>query len=120
MNVKDNVPATRTEQSSRDIPLRLKACREAAGYNTGTAAAKELGVSVATYNAHENGHRGLTVTAAIQYATFFRVSLDWLILGKAHDSSDIAARSGTKTMGDDALANIVKTAMREVLSERAK
>ncbi|SDH08072.1 LexA family transcriptional regulator [Pelagibacterium luteolum] len=60
---------------------RLKDARIAAGYKTGTDAAQAMKISVATYNAHENGHRGLTLKAAERYADFFNVRESWLLVG---------------------------------------
>lgn len=50
-------------------------------YESASEAARAIGVPVATYVSHENGHRGLGRSAK-RYARFFRVSLDWLELGK--------------------------------------
>jgi phage repressor protein C with HTH and peptisase S24 domain len=58
---------------------RLKKARIEAGFKSGTEAAAAMGVSVATYNAHENGHRGLTVRSAEKYADRFSVRTSWLL-----------------------------------------
>ena len=50
-------------------------------YESASDAARAIGVPVATYVSHENGHRGLGRSAQ-RYAKFFRVSLNWLVLGK--------------------------------------
>jgi hypothetical protein len=51
-----------------------------AGYRMASDAARDLGVSIATYLSHENGTRGLGRTA-VQYAQFFNVDLGWLLTG---------------------------------------
>lgn len=60
---------------------RLRAARIDAGYATGTAAARAMGVKPPTYLGHENGTTGLRRGAAIRYAKFFGVSIDWLLTG---------------------------------------
>ncbi len=61
---------------------RLTKARQGAGYRTRTEAAKALGVAVATYVAHENGHRGLTVQSSEKYAKAFNVRSAWLLTGE--------------------------------------
>lgn len=41
-----------------------------------------MGVSPPTYLGHENGTTGIRRGAAIRYAAFFGVSIDWLLTGK--------------------------------------
>jgi len=52
-----------------------------AGYETATDAARAMGMKPPTYLGHENGTTGLRRTAAIRYARFFGLSLDWLLTG---------------------------------------
>lgn len=68
---------------STDIEIggRLKVARKAAGYDSASDAATALGMKYPTYAGHENGSRGLQKNLA-RYATFFRVSIDWLLTGK--------------------------------------
>ncbi len=51
-------------------------------YDTASDAARAMNMPVPTYSGHENGSRGVTLDAAMRYAKFFRVSLDWLVFGK--------------------------------------
>lgn len=60
---------------------RLKKSRIDAGYETATDAARAMGVKPPTYLGHENGSTGLRRGAAIRYAKFYGVSLDWLLTG---------------------------------------
>jgi phage repressor protein C with HTH and peptisase S24 domain len=60
---------------------RLRLAREAAKYDTATAAAEAMGVKVPTYVHHENGNSGLS-RAGAKYARFYRISLEWLLTGK--------------------------------------
>ena len=60
---------------------RLQKARIEAGYADATAAAEAMGVKPPTYWGHENGSRGLARSAQ-KYATFFKVSLDWLLSNK--------------------------------------
>ncbi len=61
--------------------LRLKAAREAAGYETATDAAEAMGIPAPTYLAHENGSRGYPATRAKRYADFFGTTAEWLLYG---------------------------------------
>lgn len=63
---------------------RLTWARETSGYKTPTEAARALGVPTPTYLGHENGStgRGVPKEAAIRYALFFNVSLEWLLTNK--------------------------------------
>jgi transcriptional regulator with XRE-family HTH domain len=65
--------------------LRLKR------YESASEAAQAIGVSPSTYIQHENGIRGsgsLPRKAAERYATFFKVSLDWLLTGRGEGPMD--------------------------------
>ena len=59
---------------------RLRWAREQAGYTSASSAAEAMGVPSPTYMAHENGSRGFR-SRADRYATFYRVSLHWLLTG---------------------------------------
>jgi transcriptional regulator with XRE-family HTH domain len=72
---------------------RLRRAREMAGYRMASDAARDLGVSIATYLSHENGTRGLGRTA-IQYAQFFNVDLGWLLTGHGHEETKGSHLSG--------------------------
>jgi hypothetical protein len=60
---------------------RLREARIAAGYETAAAAATAMGIRVPTYTHHENGRNSLSRSGP-RYASFFRVSLEWLLTGK--------------------------------------
>ncbi len=53
-----------------------------AGFKTAREAADSLGMKYATYTQHENGTRGILREADL-YARRFKVSLDWLLRGRA-------------------------------------
>lgn len=65
---------------------RLAWARLTASYATPTEAARAMGVPTPTYLGHENGSggRGLPKDAAIKYAAFFKVSLEWLLTKKGY------------------------------------
>lgn len=66
-----------------DTHERLQQARIAAGYDDAASAARAMGLRPETYQAHENGNRGLTRGGAGErYARFFRVSLEWLLTGR--------------------------------------
>ena len=61
---------------------RLRGARLAAGFETSRAAAAAMGISEFTYNAHENGTRGIKADSAQRYARKFKVPEEWLLYGK--------------------------------------
>lgn len=60
---------------------RLKKSRLKAGFHSASQAADAIGVQASAYTSHENGHRGFHANAE-RYASFYGVSLEWLISGK--------------------------------------
>lgn len=66
---------------------RIRKLRKQNGYTQETLA-KELGIDRSLLSHIESGKRGCTVDNFIQFAVLFHVSLDWLILGKAHNDKD--------------------------------
>lgn len=69
---------------------RLRTIREKRGYDSAKAAAEAMGIAVPTYLQHESGLRGsgsVPRKAAERYASFFRVSPEWLLFG-AGDATD--------------------------------
>jgi phage repressor protein C with HTH and peptisase S24 domain len=65
-----------------DMAERLRAAREAAGYEKPVDAATAFGWKRSTYFAHENGQNGFKAAAAKKYAQAFRVSAAWLLTGE--------------------------------------
>jgi phage repressor protein C with HTH and peptisase S24 domain len=65
---------------------RLAQARKEAGFASGSAAAKALGVREPTYLGHENGSRGFKRASAELYARRFDVSLEWLLTGRGSKS----------------------------------
>lgn len=74
------------EITMNDQARRLQIARAEAGYQTPTEAARALGVKESTYLGHENGSRGISRVAS-RYASFFGVSLDWLLNAKGSPKS---------------------------------
>lgn len=70
-----------TELDGMEIHERLKEARERM-FETAAEAASAMGVNYQTYAAHENGSRGLRRDAALKYAKFFNVSLEFLLTGR--------------------------------------
>ena len=73
-----------------DVAARLKAARQAAGYDSARAAADAIGIPVATYTQHENGTRGLPAGKARLYAHAFAVTPEWLLYGRGPESAPAA------------------------------
>ena len=69
------------EYDGMETHERLRAARERM-YRTAAEAAQALGVSYQTYAAHENGSRGLRREAALRYAKFFNIPLEYLLTGR--------------------------------------
>ena len=84
-----------------EIHERLKAARERM-FETAAEAATAMGINYQTYAAHENGSRGLRRDAAMRYAKFFNVSLEFLLTGRknASSKSDNGARQAPMVDGD--------------------
>lgn len=61
---------------------RLKKAREQAGYKTAAEAVRRFGWNLSTYRSHENGQRNIPRETAPDYARAFRVSPEWLLLGR--------------------------------------
>lgn len=64
-----------------ETAIRLQEAREKRGFSSAKRAAEYFGWSVATYNQHENGQRGIG-RAVGRYAKAFRVSEAWLLTGE--------------------------------------
>jgi transcriptional regulator with XRE-family HTH domain len=67
--------------SDQKLANRLKEARELAGFETGSDAARALGVPIGSYNCHENGTRGFKRDRALKYAKAFKVDPQWLLYG---------------------------------------
>ena len=91
-----------------DIASRLKAARLSAGFDSVSEAARQLGVAVSTYTQHENGTRGIKAASAERYARRFRVSLEWLTLGRG------AQKLQRLLPNEDELAEMLAIAMRKL------
>jgi hypothetical protein len=61
---------------------RLREARERVGFSSAAAAAKAIGVPIATYTGHEANHRGFPAKKAALYAKEFHVSVNWLLFGE--------------------------------------
>ncbi len=70
-----------TDEIKAARAARLKTAREAAGIELDDAA-KAFQIGYSTYAAHENATTPYRLESAVQYAKKFKVSLDWLIVGK--------------------------------------
>lgn len=66
----------------REPHERLAWAQADAGYDSAAAAARAMGMKYSTYAAHVNGTTAFPRDAAKRYASFFRVSMDWLVMGR--------------------------------------
>ena len=82
---------------------RLKAARERM-FNTAAEAAHAMGINYQTYAAHENGSRGLRRDAALRYAKFFNVPLEFLLTGrKSSGRIDAGVRQSAPIVDGDGM-----------------
>ena len=65
-----------------ELGERLRKARVAAGFQSASKAATALGVAVSTYSAHENGQNEYGPREAAVYARKFKVTPEWLLLGR--------------------------------------
>lgn len=70
-------------ESNEAIARRLKATREALGFDQQNEFAKTLGLAPSSYNLFETGQRRMTLSAATRLRRRFGVSLDWIYCGDA-------------------------------------
>ena len=72
---------------------RLRSARMAAGITSASAAARDLGVKISTYNSHERagepGARGYDADDAKRYARRFGVSASWLLTGEGEGAEGV-------------------------------
>lgn len=113
--------AARYQRAVSTPAQRLKAAREAAGYETAKQAAEAMGVAVATYLQHENGTRGVPAARAERYARFFRTTPEWLLYGRGELSSNINSSEGFRPVNRTVplLGEVQAGAWREVVEEYA-
>lgn len=79
---------------------RLRFARERAKFRGPTSVAKELGMSVNTYKAYEQGRNGFGLADAERFANLFGVSLQWLNYGEGSpDDANEPARNEIPIMG---------------------
>lgn len=64
------------------IAERLKKLRIERGFRSAAEAAREMGVSIPTYSAHENGTTPPPRDEVIRYAEFYRTTTDFILTGK--------------------------------------
>jgi transcriptional regulator with XRE-family HTH domain len=85
---------------------RLKEARIKAGFISGSAVARLLGIPIASYNQHERGERNFTQARALRYAQIFRTTPEWLLYG----------RSGRSEPSIEELQQMLDNVFREVLT----
>lgn len=75
---------------TEDQGQRLQKLRKRKGFETAADAARALGLPVTTYQAHENGTRGIKIDAARRYAKFYGSSAAHILTGAPEpDNSQI-------------------------------
>lgn len=78
---------------------RLKRAREEAGFASGAAAAKALGIKPASWNHYENGHTKGWLEDAVRIADRFGVRVEWLLAGRGHMKRASSDRSALPIVG---------------------
>jgi SOS-response transcriptional repressor LexA len=69
---------------------RLKRARLDAGYRSAADAARALGIPYPTYAGHENGSRKFEADEASVYARKFKVTVEWLLVGKTGNVTPVS------------------------------
>jgi SOS-response transcriptional repressor LexA len=90
---------------------RLRAAREAAGFETATEAAHRFGWTPSTYASHENGQTPPPAKRALEYARAFRVSAGWILTGEGrgiNSTEDIVILQPPSTLVHAAVRGSVK------------
>lgn len=93
------------------IAERLVKARIDAGFESAADAALALGIAYPTYAGHENGARGIKNELAVRYAKKFKVSLEWLVTGRAQavgrkQSGDVPQFNIHAGMGNGGLLSV--------------
>lgn len=73
-----------TPQNFKEVGLRLKTARKAAGYKTALDFANQMKIPKSTYSQHENGKRSLTAEQITHYADKLDMEASWLLTGLGH------------------------------------
>ena len=68
--------------SMEQIGRRLRHLRETMGFGSRKAWSQSIGVHYGVWFSYEKGHRRISIDEAINLATRFGISLDWIYLGK--------------------------------------
>lgn len=68
----------------REIGLRLKIARKAAGFKTAISFAQKMNIAKSTFSQHENGTRSLTAEQIIFYSDTLQIDPSWLLTGNGH------------------------------------
>lgn len=71
-------------QVDKEIGLRLRVARKAAGFKTAQHFADSMPIPKSTYSQHENGKRGLTAEQILHYAKKLDIEPSWLLTGLGH------------------------------------
>lgn len=61
---------------------RLRQARKAAGFRSAAEFARQHGIEEVTYRSHENGVRGIPVSAARHYGKLLATSWQWILTGE--------------------------------------
>lgn len=71
-------------QIDKEIGLRLKVARKAAGFKKALDFVNKMNIPKSTYSQHENGKRSLTAEQIIQYSQKLDIEANWLLTGLGH------------------------------------
>lgn len=86
-----------------EVGKRLRRLRFDRGYQTMGELCAAMGVSLNTYNQHENGTRNVRVDRAMVYARFFDVPASWLLYGETAKATPMVLLVGS--VGKDGWVN---------------
>lgn len=76
-----------TDAERAAMAVRLRECRETAGFKRAVHAAEKHGWTYPTYASHEKGTRGFKLRDALIYAAAFKTTADYLLTGNLNSIS---------------------------------
>lgn len=101
--------------TDKEIGLRLKIARKAAGYNTAISFSQSINIAKSTYSQHENGTRGLTAEQIMFYSECLNVEPSWLLTGFGHPCPTFKDKESRRAFIDNEVNDLINLNMLPVV-----